>query len=252
MKYPLTFLSLILMALSLVGCSAVSGITSSQTGASASTDTTMEDEFGAYNGPKARIAVSDFKWKAGRSGRGALSGLEDMLTTSLVQSQHFRVLERSQLKAVQAEQRLAASGQVDSATAAKRGRITGADILIIAAVTGWEPDSGGSSVKAGGGGLGEVGALLSSVSGSMKKSSMAMDIRLVDATTGEVLAATNVTAEANDVEIGAALGAIGGGAFGGGALSSYANTPMEKVIRECIYESTKYIVNRTPKRYFEG
>jgi len=77
-----------------------------------------------------------------------------------------------------------------------------------------------------------------------------MDIRLISAHTGEVLAATNISAEAKDVNFGAPLGAIGGSAFGGGALSSYSNTPMEKVIRECIYEAVKYIVENTPERYF--
>lgn len=272
MKFPLTMLPVAAAFLILTGCGAASGLTSGQSGASAKSDTTLQDELGPYNGPKSRIAVADFQWKVGQSGRslkvtgmpgtgaggitiseqehGVMTGLEDMLITGLVQSQRYRVLERSQLEAVQAEQRLGASGQVDAATAAQVGKITGADILVIAAVTGWEPNTSGGGAKGGGGVLGKAGALLGGLSGSMNKSSMAMDIRIIDASTGEVLAATNIAAEAKDVNFGAALGAIGGGAFGGGALSSYSNTPMEKVIRECIYESVKYVVDNTPERYF--
>lgn len=251
MNFPLTLLPVVASAIILMGCSAAGGITSSQSGASARSDTTLQDELGPYNGPRPRIAVADFQWKAGNTDRGAMTGLEDMLTTTLVQSQRYRVLERSQLQAIQTEQALGASGEVDAATAAQQGNITGADILIIAAVTGWEPDTGGGSVGGGGGMFGEAGALIGGLAGSRNTSSMAMDIRLVDADTGEVIAANNVTAEANDVDLGAALGGITGGAFGGGTLGSYSNTPMEKVIRECIFESTLYIVNNTPSRYFE-
>lgn len=251
MKFPLTLLPVVASAVILMGCSAAGGITSSQTGASARSDTTLQDELGPYDGPRPRIAVADFQWKAGSGDRSAMSGLEDMLTTTLVQSQRYRVLERSQLEAIQSEQALGASGEADAATAAQQGAITGADILIVAAVTGWEPNTSGGSVGGGGGMFGEAGALIGGLAGSQNTSSMAMDIRLIDADTGEVIAANNVTAEANDVDLGAALGGITGGAFGGGSLGSYANTPMEKVIRECIFESTLYIVDNTPSRYLE-
>ena len=262
-------------ALVLAGCQAASGLTSSSSGAEAERGMTVEDELGPYDGPKARIAVAGFEWKAGGEGgstvtisglpgtstngvtiseekRGRMRGLEDMLTTALVQSKRYRVLERSQLQAVQDEQQLGASGQVDEEPAAKRGDITGAEILVVAAITGWDPNTGGGSVGGGGGGLlGDAAAAWGAVSGSMKKSSMAMDIRIIDSQTTEILAATNISAEAQDVALGGALGAIGGSGGMGGGLSSYSNTPMEKVIRQCILEATKYITENTPRRYFD-
>lgn len=272
LRLPLLLAAIAFFALS--GCETVSGITSAKSGVSAQSDTSLRDALGPYNGPKSRIAVADFQWKVGQSGRslrisgmpgtgaggitiseqehGVMTGLEDMLITGLVQSQRYRVLERSQLSAVQSEQQLGASGQVNPATAAQIGNITGADILVVAAITGWDPNTGGGGAKGGGGLFGRTGALLGGLSGSMKKSSMAMDIRLISANTGEVLAATNIAAEAKDVNFGAALGAIGGGAFGGGALSSYSNTPMEKVIRECIFEAVKYIVENTPEDHLRS
>lgn len=120
----------------------------------------------------------------------------------------------------------------------------------MAAVIGWDPNTGGSSVGGGGGGLlGTAGAMFGAISGSVQKSSMAMDTRLIDSETSEILAATNVSAEATDVDFSGALAAIGGGGAMGGGLSSYANTPMEKVIRQCILESIKYITENTPSRY---
>lgn len=273
MTNSLRLLLIMVASLILAGCQAASGITESRSGAEAEQGMSVEDELGPYNGPKARIAVAGFEWKAGGEGgstvtisglpgtsaggvtiseekRGRMRGLEDMLTTALVQSNRYRVLERSQLEAVQSEQQLGASGQVDESTAAKTGDITGAEILVIAAITGWDPNTGGGSAGGGGGMLGGAGAIFGAVSGSVKKSSMAMDIRIIDAETTEILAATNVSAEAQDVNLGGALGAIGGSGGMGGGLSSYSNTPMEKVIRKCILESTKYIVDHTPQRYF--
>ena len=76
-----------------------------------------------------------------------------------------------------------------------------------------------------------------------------MDIRIVDSATTEVLAATRVEGVAKDVNVGAALSALTGGGNLGGALGGYAKTPMEKAIRTCIYEATKYIVENTPAEY---
>ncbi len=275
MKRILSSLAAVISILTLAGCQSVSGITESQSSVESERDTSIADALGPYDGAKARIALADFQWKVGDQGGGSVSisglpgtgeggvtisqenqgymtGLEDMLTTGLVQSKRYRVLERSQLEEVQAEQNLGASGQVDEATAAQVGNIAGADILIVAAVTGWDPNTGGGSVGGGGGGmLGQASAVFGAVSGSMKKSSMAMDIRLIDSETAEILAATNVSAEATDVNFGGALAAIGGGGAMGGGLSSYSDTPMEKVIRQCILESIKYITQNTPERYLE-
>lgn len=275
MTHSWKLLAAAMTSLVFAGCQMASGITESRSGAEASTQPSIADEFGPYSGPKARLALADFQWKVGGEGGGTVTisgmpgtgaggvtisaekrknmrGLEDMLTTALVQSNRYRVLERSQLQEVQAEQKLGASGQVDEATAVKAGAIAGADILVVAAITGWEPNSGGGSVGGGGGGLlGKASAMFGGISGSMKKSSMAMDIRLIDAETTEILAATSVTAEAQDVNFGGALAAIGGSGAMGGGLSSYSNTPMEKVIRKCILEATKYVTEHTPERFFQ-
>jgi len=56
---------------------------------------------------------------------------------------------------------------------------------------------------------------------------MALDIRIVDASTSEVLAATRVQGEASDVSGGFMAGFFGSWGLGAG-LSGYANTPMEK------------------------
>ena len=115
------------------------------------------------------------------------------------------------------------------------------------AVTGWEPGSSGG----GGGMLGQASALFGAVQGAYKKSMMAMDIRIVDTHTPEVVAATRVEGVAKDVNLGAALAGFGGSGGMGGALGGYAKTPMEKAIRTCLYNATKFIAENTPQEYMK-
>ncbi len=236
----------------------------------ASVDTGLEQLLPPYNGPKARIAVADFEWKVGGGSTtkisgfgmgqgitiqhseydGYTTGLRDMLTTALVQSGRYRVLERQNLQSLKEEMSLARTGYTDK-SGVKKGGIKGADLLIMGAITGWEPGTSGTGGGLGGGYLGKAAAIWGAISGSVKKSKMAMDIRIVDTHTSEVLAATRVEGEAKDVNFGAALGALTGSGGMGGGLGSYAKTPMEKAIRTCIYEAVKYIVAHTPKEYMK-
>ena len=78
-----------------------------------------------------------------------------------------------------------------------------------------------------------------------------MDIRIIDTKTSEILAATTVKGEARDINIGGALSVLTGGGSLGGNLDSFANTPMEKAIRTCIYQAVKFMAENTPKEYFK-
>ncbi|MCX7926516.1 MAG: CsgG/HfaB family protein [Candidatus Omnitrophica bacterium] len=204
-----------------------------------------------YTGPKARIAVADFDVKAAKAYGEIGTGLRDMLVTALVNSQRFRVVERQVLDAVMQEQQLASSGAAaPGQTGAQKGKIKTADILITAAVTEFEPHASGGMGGIGGGGRtggAIVGAILG---GAMNKAHMALDIRIIDTSTSEVLAATRVQGQATDVLGGVFAGVLGGVPLGVG-LGGYANTPMEKAIRVCIIEAVKYIAQATPPEYFK-
>jgi len=80
---------------------------------------------------------------------------------------------------------------------------------------------------------------------------MAMDIRIVDTHTSEVLAATRVEGEAKDVDLGGFLGGFGGAAGMAGGLGGFAKIPMEKAVRTRIYNAVKYIAENTPKEYIK-
>ena len=202
-----------------------------------------------YSGPKARIAVADFDVKAAKAGGEIGSGLREMLVTALINSNRFSVVERQVLGAVMQEQELAISGAAQAGSGAQRGQIKTADIIITAAVTEFEPQaSGGGAGIGGGGGVGS-GFLGGVLGGSLNKAHMALDIRIVDTSTSEVLAATRVQGQASDVAGGIGMGFFGSWALGGG-LSGYANTPMEKAIRVCIIEAVRYISQSVPANYY--
>jgi len=204
-----------------------------------------------YSGPKARIAVADFDVKAAKATFEIGSGLREMLITALINSSRFSVVERQVLGAILQEQELSVSGAAQAGVGGpQRGKIKTADLIVTAAVTEFEPSASGGAAGIGGGG-GVAGGVLGGLLGAaMNKSHMALDLRIVDTSTSEVLAATRVQGQATDVAGGFAAGFFGGFGLGGG-LTAYANTPMEKAIRICIIEAVRYISQVVPPAYYK-
>jgi len=200
-----------------------------------------------YNGPKARIAVARFENKTADSydwySPSIGDGMADMLTTALVNTGRYIVLERENLDTVLAEQDLGASGRIREDTAAAIGEIEGAELLVVAAVTEFEGNAGGT--RAGGGGIGR--RVFGAITGGSRKAHMAIDLRVVDAESSRILAATSVEGEAKDFDIGGALAGYTGSVGLGGGLSTWENTPREKALRQVIGGAVDYIVSVTPQ-----
>lgn len=197
-----------------------------------------------YNGPKARVAVSRFTDKTGKGWwTGQIGdGMADMLATSLFNTNRYIVLERQSLQDVLAEQDLGASGRIKHDTAAPIGKIEGAELLITGAVTEFQPGSSGI-----GGGLGGVaGSVVGGVLGGIKKSHIAIDMRVVDTRTSRIVCATSVEGSATDFDLGGALG----GSDAAGALGGYSKTPMEKAIRVALDAAVQHVVSMTPQEYY--
>src|SRR6056297_1537018 len=235
----------LLAAILIAGCPAGTGTT---TNVRESSGRSMADaQAEAYNGPKARIAVARFENKSADS-RNWYSpqigdGMADMLTTALVNSGRYIVLERQSLDTVLSEQDLGASGRVREDTAADIGEIEGAELLVVAAVTEFDGNSGGTSGSLGGGNLGRV---VGAIDGGSRSAQMVIDLRVVDARTSRILAATSVEGEAKDFNIGGALAGYTGSVGLGGSLSSWENTPREKALRQVIGAAVDYVISVTP------
>lgn len=166
-------------------------------------------------------------------------GMRDMLTTSLFNSNRYIVLEREQLGAVLKEQDLATSGRIKKGTEAPTGEIYGAELIITAAITEFE---GGA--KGVGGGTKVLGV---TVGGGMKKAHIAMDIRIIDTKTSQIVAATSVEGKASSFALGGVT-RIGGSLPV--ALGGFSKTPTEKAIRVCIQKAVDFIASRTPAEYY--
>ena len=134
---------------------------------------------------KPRIAVMTFEDKTdrsfrwgGRTGKTSGEGLADMLTTALFNSGNYRVMEREQLNTVLSEQALSGSGLVSPESIVQAGELLGVDLMVFGSIT----EFGYSEKKTG---IGRTGI-------STTKATLAVDIRLLDTTTGEIMAAEGV------------------------------------------------------------
>ena len=247
MKRLLSVFGYLFLIIGLAGCASM--------GAMTQPTAQVDNNAGAaplppYSGPKARIAVADFDVKAAKATFEIGSGLREMLITALMNSNRFSVVERQALSAVMQEQELAASGAAQAGGGAQRGKIKTADIIVTAAVTEFEPQASGGSAGIGGGGSIASGILGGLLGASLNKAHMALDLRIVDTSTSEVLAATRVQGQASDIAGGFMGGFLGSWGLGGG-LTAYANTPMEKAIRICIIEAVRYISQTISAEYYK-
>src|SRR5512140_3715698 len=186
---------------------------------------------GAFASGKPSIGVAEFTndtsaaWWYGGAGRD----LRGMLTNELSSSVKFKIVERSKLDSVLREQDLGDSGRVSQSSAAKIGKLTGAKYLVIGNVSSYDEKSRG-----GGGGVSFRGI---SLGGKKDDAYIAIDVRVVDTTTGEVEFTRTIEARASSYGIG---GGVYRGGFGGN-LAKYENTPAGKAIRACLMEISDYL-----------
>ncbi len=138
---------------------------------------------------KKRVAVFSFEDKTDHhyhwwNGQPVGEGMADMLVTALVKSGKYSVIERQEIEKIMNEQALGMSGAVTPQTAAKVGQLLGVELAIFGAVTeyGWSEGNVGGSLKQKGLGLGVKSSA----------ATVAIDVRFVNTSTGEILAAENV------------------------------------------------------------
>lgn len=177
------------------------------------------------------LGVIEFKNESGAGWwRGGVGWeLAGMLSNELAATGAFRVVERSKLEAVLAEQDLAASGRVNPATGARMGKLTGANYLVAGTVTSYE-----EGVKGTGGGISIKGI---SLGGKSSTAYIAVDIRVINSETGEVDFVRTVegTAKSGGMSVGVYRGGFGG------ALANENKTPAGKAIRAALIEVTDYL-----------
>lgn len=184
-------------------------------------------------GKKARIIVPVFKDKTSSAGEYREvfgQGMSDMLITALFDTDRFSVLDREYSNVVRKE----------------GGNLVKPDLFIVGAITGFDPHAEGSDID-----LDQIpfGNSITSIFGKPKTSTksayIAMNLRIVDVETGLVVASTNMEGKASkhnsSVTIGGPMP---------GSISAYGGTAMEQAIRTMIDSAVKYVVTKTPSRYY--
>lgn len=181
------------------------------------------------------LGVAEFRNEVGNAAYWWYGGgevgwdLSDMLANELAATGSFRVVERSKLQYVLDEQDLTDYGRVAEGTGAEVGKLTGAQYLVLGSVSAYE-----DNVKGTRGGIGYKGIR---VGGKKGKAYMAVDLRVVNTTSGELEFVRTV--EARTTSKGLDVGVWKSGWSGN--LSKYEKTPTGKAIRGCLIEIVDYL-----------
>ena len=162
--------------------------------------------------------------------------LTEMLTTTVIKTGRFVVLERQQMQAVVAEQDLNTAGRVNKETGAAQGHIIGAQAMITGDITGYsytQQSLGGSALN-----------VIKNVKvGASKVSAMVVvDLRMVDAATGEVLASATGNGSASSTGVATDLTKGDQQITASGAWS----TPLGQASRAAITKVVEQLVAGMP------
>lgn len=186
----------------------------------------------AQQAPTLTVAVIDFtndtssaNWWNGDIGRQ----LADVLSNELSATGGFKVIERQKIGAVLAEQDLAASYRMRPGSSPHTGNITGAQYLVTGSVAAYTEDTTNT-----GGGLNIKGFR---IGGGKSEAYVAIDLRVIDAETSEVVYARTV--EGRSSSGGVNLRGYRRGV--GGDFAHNTKTPASKAVRGALIEATDYL-----------
>lgn len=203
------------------------------------------------SGPKRTVAVGKFDaigaFTSKYGGWDIGGGLAAMLTSALVHSGQFVVIERAELKEVLSEQELKAGGLVNRETGPKLGKLAGVQFLIYGAVTEFGAQDKGGGLNLGISGFGglpfQFGGATESATGKV-----AMDIRVVDTTTGEILESHTVSKmiESSAFNLSAGYSGI---SLGG---DQFEKTPLGEATRGAIQDAVAAIIATAGKVPWTG
>jgi len=194
------------------------------------------------------VAVLNFdygtvqKWWSGNQDIG--EGISDMLVDELVNDGSFRVIERKRLDAILAEQNFSNSERADpnAKTLAAVGKALGVKYLIVGSITKFGTEA--SNKKVGGGMFGGGKFGLGSVGKSEGKANVAITARIIDTSTGEIMASAKGqgTSKRSGLLLG---GAGGGGGGGGGGMLDFSASDFHDTI---LGEATEAAVKQTAEK----
>ncbi|MCC6164547.1 MAG: hypothetical protein IT182_14445 [Acidobacteria bacterium] len=176
-------------------------------------------------------------------------GVADLIVDELVNDGSFRVIERKRLDAILAEQNFSNSDRADPSASevAKIGKALGVKYLVVGSITKFGTENRNLGVGGGGFGGGKFG--LGKVGTSKGTATVAITVRMVDTSTGEILISAKGQAESSRSGLMLGGGAGGGGGGGGGGVSMGSSDFRETVIGEATEKAvTQVVTNLAAKK----
>ena len=202
---------------------------------------------------KKRVALLDFDfgtvqhWWSGNWDIG--KGVADMIVTDLVKDGTYSVIERKRLDTILAEQNFSNSDRANPTSAAKIGKVLGINAMIVGSITQFGTENKSLNLGGIGGGWGGWGA--GRVGTKQGKAQVAIDARLIDVNTGEIVA--TATGKGLSKRSGMLLGGggAGSGGFGAGGIdmgsSDFQETILGEATRAAVDDLVAQLVSQSGK-----
>jgi curli biogenesis system outer membrane secretion channel CsgG len=192
---------------------------------------------------KKRVAVLNFDYATVQTTVSAVfgtnvdvgKGISDLLVQQLVTDGKYSLIERNAIDKILSEQNFANSDRADSATAAKIGKILGVDAVIMGSITQFGRDDQNKTYGGGVSALNKFG-----IGGLQKREAKAVvgiTARLVDTSTGEILAAVTGTGESARKGTSLAGAGGGGGNAAGGGYDMTSKNFGETILGEAVHQA---------------
>ena len=200
-------------------------------------------EWGPYPGRKSRVGVLEVDNTSGLAtiqvGSGddsaditlsgqqvPVNGIEAIVTDTMARTGRFSLVERKILGEVLGEQDL--GDRVSQPSAAKVGKVLGAEYLLQVVVTDYEDKT--SSV--GGGAIGALTRVpvLGGIGIRKSEGRIGLNFRLIDAQTSEVVYTKQLESIIRESGLLLGAGGVGGGVGLGGFFGRYSKTPIGQAV----------------------
>jgi curli biogenesis system outer membrane secretion channel CsgG len=193
---------------------------------------------------KKRVAIFDFDYASVHGGVTAIfgqevdvgKGISDLLVKYLVKDGSYSVIERKAMDKILAEQNFSNSDRANPNSAAKIGKLLGVDAIIVGSITQFGNDTKNTGVGGGGGGFGGFG--LGGFKHSKSKAIVALDARIVDIDTGEILAVSEGKGESSRESTSLTGGGGNWHGFGAGGVdfgsSDFQNTIIGEAVKAAV------------------
>jgi curli biogenesis system outer membrane secretion channel CsgG len=211
---------------------------------------------------KRRLTVDPFDYSAVKTGVTVMfgndvnigQGIRAMLTAKMAQSKTVVLLEREKLKNIEKEQDFGATNRVKQGTKAKIGNITGADAMLFGDIVIFGRDdthkgNGTGAVMRAIPGIGPLGGRLAD-SRTTDKAVVAINLRIVDAETGEIIESGEARGESSRTSTnwGAVAGTWRGAAATSDSMTSsnFAQTIIGEATNDAVTKMVAWLDEKVP------